>query len=374
MLRRNIHSGSTALAVTAAAALAFAALTSSPAAPASTLVFGVNTHHGADAATNAKVANVMKERNLKSSRMDLIAGDQTAFRDQVQKIRANGGRVEAVLLNSWQWDTNCKPDLASVEQDSYNQTAAFVDQVKDLVQDFEMLNEVQLRPDIKQEVPFNSAGSNAAPYQGKPCVATMTAVLRGMSRAIHDEGAKSGLPLRAILGVVGRDFGFLAHMQQQGVQWDVTGYHVYPRYEHNSLLSDRWFGAGGPLAQLAAFGKPIHINEFDCGEIYDAKYENQAGMANTEKCLRSLAKHLTDLRSQKVADVESIHIYELLDESDKPVPENRFGLMYSLVHPKVQLYLVSAFAGGGLTAAERNEITRRGLLTNSEIDSMRATP
>jgi hypothetical protein len=374
MRPQTIYRGSTAVALAAAAALALGALTSSPAAPTSALLFGVNTHQGADAATNAKVAAVMKERNLKSSRMDLFAGNQTAFRDQVERIRANGGRVEAVVMHSWQWDTSCNPNLGWVEQDSYDQTAAIVDQVKDLVEDFEMLNEVQLRPDIQREVDKNSAGTSTAPYHGKRCVATLTAVLRGMSRAIHDAGARSGRPLRAILGAVGRDFGFLAYMQQQGVAWDVTGYHIYPRYEHNSLLSDRWFGAGGPLAQLASFGKPIHINELNCGEIYDSKYENQPDTANAGKCLRSLAKHLGDLRRQRIANVESIHIYELLDEPGKPPPENRFGLMYSLARPKTHLYLVSAFAGGNLTAAERNEITSRGLMTHAEIDSMRAAP
>ena len=336
------------------------------------LIIGVNTHTGSDSTTNAKVAAVMKDRNLKSSRMDLYVGDQTTFRDQVQKVRATGGRVEAVMMTSWHWDTSCNPNLSAVEQDSYNQTATIVNQVKDLVQDFEMLNEVQLRSDIQSEVPWNSAGTSTTPYQGKPCVATITAVLRGMSRAIHDIGASSGLPLRAILGAVGKDFGFLSYMQQQGVQWDVTGYHIYPTNDYPSMLSDPWFGPGGPIAQLAKFNKPVHINEFNCGEIYDSGYENQAGMPKTETCLKALTRHMKDLRDQKIANIESIHLYELRDETNKSGPESHFGLMYDLNTPKVHLYLVSAFAGGSLTSAERNELTSRGLLTNPEIDAMQA--
>ena len=38
----------------------------------------------------------------------------------------------------------------------------------------------------------------------------------------------SGLPLRVVMGVIGRDFGLLSYLQDEGVQWDVTGFHVYP--------------------------------------------------------------------------------------------------------------------------------------------------
>jgi hypothetical protein len=335
---------------------------------------GVNIHGGGGStANNTTVANLMAQRNLQTARLDLMAGqDQTLLRDQVQKIRANGGSVEVSLQISYQWDHSCNQNLPAVEQDAYNQTVTGVNQVKDIVLDFELLNETQLRPEILKEVPFNSAGTSTAPYQNKPCVATLTAVLRGMSRAIRDVRASSGLPLRVILGEVGRDFGFLTYMQQQGVQWDVTGFHAYSRVNDASLLSDPWWGPGGPLAQLAAFGKPVHINEFGCGETYDPGYENQAGGTVTETCLKSLARHLKDMRSQTIANVESIHIYELLDQPALPVPENRFGLMYDLAHPKVHLSLVTAFAGGTLSSAERSQLTARSLLTDAQITAMQA--
>ncbi|GAB2592957.1 hypothetical protein GCM10027034_27190 [Ramlibacter solisilvae] len=340
-----------------------------PSSPArtGTLVFGVNTHQGADSATNAKVAAVMKERNLRSSRMDLWAGDLAPFRDQVQQIRANGGSVQVALQVSYQWDHSCNPNLAFVEQDAYDQAARLVNAVKDIVHDFELLNETQLRPEIRQEVPWNSVGTDPAPYAGKPCVATLAAVLRGMARAIRDVAASSGLPLRVILGTVGRDFGFLTFMQQQGVPWDVTGFHVLPRQGDASLLSDPWWGPGGPLAQLARFGKPVHLNEFNCGEVFDGVDDG-----TTQACLRSLARHLKELRSQAIVDLESIHFYELRDEPEKPAPENRFGLMVDLDRPKVLLYLAAAFAGGALSAPERAELTARNLLTDAEITAMQA--
>jgi hypothetical protein len=334
---------------------------------------GVNNHKAGTAATNDQVAAVMKQRNLKTVRLDYWSGmDQAAFHDQVNKIKANGGKAEVDLQISYQWNNSCPQDLVGTENAAYNETVTLVNQIKDVVTDIELLNEAQYRPEILSAVPINSAGTSTAPYAGKPCVNSLTSALRGMSRAIRDVRNSSGVPLRSMLGVVGKDFGFLTYMQQQGVLFDVVGYHIYPREEHASLTSDTWFGAGGPIGQLAAFNRPIHLNEFNCGEIYDGGYENQAGAADTEKCLRSLTKHLKELRDQTVANLESVHIYELLDEAGKPAPENHFGLMFNLSSPKVHLYLVTAFAGGTLTAAERYEITKRGLLTDAEITAMQS--
>jgi hypothetical protein len=82
---------------------------------------------------------------------------------------------------------------------------------------------------------------------------------------------------------------------------------------------------------------------------------------------------MKDLRSQTIANIESIHVYELLDEPTKAAPENRFGLMYNLTTPKIHLALASAFAGGYLTAQEQLAITSRGLLTDTDIAAMRQT-
>jgi hypothetical protein len=140
----------------------------------------------------------------------------------------------------------------------------------------------------------------------------------------------------------------------------VTGYHIYPHYGDASLLSDPWYGTGGPLAQLAAFGKPVHINEFNCGEIYDSDYGNQPGDAKTETCLKSLARHLKELRTQKIANIEVLHLYELFDEPAKAPPENRFGLMKATGAAKPHIFVAADLAGGALSAEERLELSRRG--------------
>ncbi len=333
---------------------------------------GLNLHTGgATLSQNTQIAALLQARNFRRIRMDYFpTRDQALPRDLISKINAYGGSVEVSLQISYQWDNTVYTDLAAVQSNAYRQTYAAVDAMKDVVHDFELLNEVQLRPEILAAVPWNSAGTSKAPYQNKPALANLAAILRGMANAIHDLASSSGLPLRVIMGVIGRDFGFLSYLQDEGVRWDVTGYHIYPSEGSASLLTDTWYGAGGPLMQLAVFGKPVTLNEFNAGETYNAGYENVQGQPLTEQGFRSCAKHMLELYSQTLCKLESVVLYELLDEPSKSAPENRFGVMFDLGAPKVSLHLATAFAGGALSPAERTALTSRGLLTTAQIDAM----
>jgi len=331
------------------------------------MLFGVNFHHN----TDTRIATIMNERNIKSARMDLTANTNVAARRaHVERIRANGGMVEVSLQTSYQWNNSCPQNFAAVEADAYNQAYAIVDKYKDIIHNYEMLNEIQLRPETRAEVPWNTAKLSTAPYENKPCYATMVSVVKGMSRAVHDLRDSSGYPLRVILGVVGRDFAFLNFMKSKGVEFDVVGYHIYPRSNHASLLSDTWFGTGGPLYQLSLFNKPVRINEFNCGDIYGNGYDNQPGSTTTLACFSAYKKHIKDILSQThIKKLEVLSLYELLDEPNKSGPESRFGLMYSFTNPKDHLYIISAFAGGNLSAAERQKVIDSGALTAAEIDA-----
>jgi hypothetical protein len=329
--------------------------------------FGVNLHIGGGSATaNQLIADIMKYRNLKNGRLD--SWDIAQTRDMITRIRANGGRAEVSAQINFHWDNSCNPNLALIESNAYNDMANMIDQLKDIVTDFEYLNEVTLRPEIQSEVPPGT-GASATAYANKPCTATLVAALRGMSRALKDIRAASGVPLRGMLGAVNRDYGFLEFALQNGVTFDIVGYHIYPRMDE-SLLTDTWYGAGGILTQLAKFNRPVHINEFNCGEIYASDYENKEGSPKTETCLKSVAKHLKELRTQTTANIETIDFYEMFDEPNKAGPEDKFGLLYDKSRAKPILYLAAAFAGGTVTSAERNEITRRGLVTDAEIDAV----
>jgi len=329
---------------------------------------GTNTHTGGGSTSaNTQFASVMANRNLRVARLDYIVNsDMTLPRDQITKINANGGSAQLVVQNSYQWDGSCSTNLSAVETSSYNQTSQMVTAMKDIVHDFEVFNEAQLFQWFTNEVPWNSAGTSTTPYQGKPCVASVMAATRGAARAIRDQGQ------RAIVGVIGKDFGWLYFLQQNNVVWDVTGYHIYPHYGDASLASDPWFGTNGPLYQLSLLGKAITINEFNCGEIYDSDYENTAGQPKTEACLSSVNKHLMEIRNWSGSQpIQSVVTYEFLDEPSKAAPENRFGLLYTITNPKIELYLVTAYAGGNLTSTEQSTITSRGLLTDAQIAAMK---
>ena len=326
-------------------------------------LIGVNIHAGGgNPLANQKLADVMAQRHLSSARMDFTPTTDVAnFRDQVQRLKARGITAEVSLQTSYQWDHSCPQALAAVEQDARDQTVVLVERIIDVVHDFELLNEVHLRQDTAAQVPPYQ-GTPAAGYAGAPCYRTLAAVLHGMSRAIVELREASGLPLKIILGTVSNDFGFLAFMEQQGVVFDVVGYHAYPRVEQALLNDDPWYGVGGALAQLAKFKRPVRINEFNCGEIYTAGYENRSDQPVTRACLAGIQKHLRSLLSQSVVELESIHAYELLDRPEQPVPENRFGLMLDLDTPKLHLALYSALAGGAVAIAERRQLNALGLM------------
>jgi hypothetical protein len=331
--------------------------------------FGVNIQ----SRTDPVISDIMKASNLKNARMNLFpSSNVTEVRAHVNRIKANGGKVEVTLQPGFYHDHSCNQDLVTLEQNAYKETSTVVNNYKDVIFDYELLNENTLRQETVAEVPFNSAKTDTTPYAGKPCYKSLTAALRGMSRAIRDVRASSGYPLRVMLGAVGRDFGFLTYMQQQGVVFDVVGYHIYPHHYHSSLLNDTWYGAGGLFTQLAAFKLPVHINEFDCGEIYVDTYDNQPNSTETYNCYQSYKKHIPVILSQKIANLESLLIYELLDEPHKSGAEARFGLMYDLSNPKNHLSILSAFAGGTLSTAEQKMITDLKILTDTEIATYKA--
>jgi hypothetical protein len=335
---------------------------------------GLNLHSGGSSTSqNTEIASILHARNFKRARMDYYWDRSTTLtRDMVSKINSFGGSVEVSMQIPYQWDNTIYTgaQLATIETKAYDQTYAAVDAIKDLVHDYELLNEITHRPETSAQVPNNSGQLESA-YAGKTAFLSIAAVCRGMANAIHAVGAASGLPLRVILGTTGRDWGFLRFMEAQGVNFDVVGWHHYPAAVHASLPSDPWFGAGGAMAQLGAFNKPVTCNEFNAAEIYTVGYENTSGQPLTERGYASNARHMLDLYSQTSCDLENVVFYELLDEPGKPAPENHFGLMKNLATPKVSLYLATALAGGALPMDERTAITSRGLLTDAQIDAMR---
>lgn len=331
---------------------------------------GVNVHHeGSDA-----LAKELSSRNLRTVRMDIAYDENiSAFRSKVQSYLKNGVKVQVSLQVQAQWQNLCQfnSNKAEAEQRAYVQAYSVVDKIKDLITDIELLNEVGNRAELDAQVHWYDNAPESS-YQNKPCFESAAAVLRGMSRAIVDIRNKSGVPIRIILGSTGRNYlGLIPFLQKRGVTFDILGYHWYPSEGEPSFVGNPYFGQGGLASQLAKFNKPIHINEFNCGEVYNSGNTNKAGNALFEACLRSVKKHIFEIYSQNIARIESIYLYEIFDEPKKAAPENRFGLMYNLNSPKTNLFLASALAGGNLSEGEKNEILSRKLLSLAEIQQLK---
>lgn len=333
---------------------------------------GVNIHEGGTStAENTAIVAILESRGITAVRMDLweFPANQTLVTDMITKLVAAGISIQGILMTDAQNDHTIYTGGALTTWEAANNASAdaIVDRYFPMgVSDYELLNEVTLRSECVAQVAFNSGQLESA-YTGQTAFISIGAALKGMADAVHAKHASC----RVILGTVGRDWGFLRYMDTLGVNYDVVGWHNYPSESTASMLSDTYYGTGGPLAQLDAFGLPITINEFHSGEIFLGGYDNTPTDTETEAGFQGLTNHLQDLYTQTVTTrLESVLIYELLDEPAKSAPENHFGLMYDLDTPKVSLYIVAAFAGGDLSTAERAEITTRSLLTDGEIDDM----
>ncbi|NMO13954.1 DUF4214 domain-containing protein [Pyxidicoccus fallax] len=359
------------------ALLALCALALLPPSAAGAFTYGVNLHppHVSTVDKARQTALVLSQRNIRSVRLDVSPFANITWLTQVvTAFKERNITVEAMLYDPTVNNYVC--GTQATEQQAYDATKNIVNQMKHLITDWEIQNERQLK------IAPGSSAMDAAPYYND-CGLREAAVNRGMSRAIRDVRASSGVPLRIILGFIGRGYGFLDFMLQQGVQFDVVGYHIYPWRNHPSLDTDPWFGTGGLFTNMARFNRPVRINEFNCAEIYAGDphtpyghlndYENQPGQPLTEDCFHGIKKHLDIIKAQTKVNLEGVTFYELLDQPElSSEAESRFGLMYDLNTPKVHLMLVSAYAGGSLTSAERSQITSRGLLTDAQINANQA--
>ncbi|QRK08289.1 DUF4214 domain-containing protein [Archangium violaceum] len=340
------------------------------------LVYGVNIHppHVSTVDKARQMALVLSQRNVRSVRLDISPNSNITWLTQVvTAFKERNVEVEAMLYDPKNNNYTC--GTQATEQQAYDATKNIVNQMKHLITVWELQNERQLK------IAPGSSAMDASPYNND-CGRREAAVNRGMARAIKDVRASSGIPLRIVLGFIGRAYGFIDFMISQGVEFDVLGYHIYPWEEQANPDTDPWFGSGGLFANMARFNRPVKINEFNCAEIYAGDpntpygdrtlYENLAGKPMTEACFRGITRHLKIILSQTKVNVESMHFYELLDQPElDSLSESRFGLMYDINTPKIHLFLVSAFAGGDLSTAERTAITSRGLLTNAQIDAYR---
>ena len=248
-----------------------------------------------------------------------------------------------------------------LEKQGFNRVYPFVKQFAYDIHDWELQNEISFRQGVKIS---SDVGSIRSDYD-TTLARQWTAVLRGMSRAVHQAAADTGQPLRAVVNFGYVDFGFITFLQAHGVVIDKLAYHYY---YGNGTSPDKIYAPDGKafdlFAEFRKFGKPVIINEFNSAEIYAPKrglpYDNATALA-------SFRRHLDFIRAQSQANIEGLEFYELYDEPWKDAAESNFGLMQDPTHAKTQMLVAALYACGLVRPGEQDTLAASGLFTRDEI-------
>lgn len=322
---------------------------------------GVNTHLGlrntvSPPSTYNRTFQVAKANGLTHMRLGAnLAYDTDSyavsdFRAIVNAAKANGVTLEVVLALPFGWGDRTdhgkypKGDAAALYAQGYNRTYNFVSQFAHDVRDWELQNEVNLLATDSSGARLFGKGMTTAEFNTS-LMNDYASLFKGMSDAIDRINAEKGTKLRRIVGTTSSMFGFIDFMLSKGVKIDILGYHYY---EPKGTDPTKYWLANGStfnlFTKMASYKRPVHVNELNCAEIYRSTFNNVNGSATMQTCADNLKVMLNTFTKQTTANIETIHIYELLDEPGKASPENRFGLMFNLDSPKQILTTVSTIA------------------------------
>jgi hypothetical protein len=149
-----------------------------------------------------------------------------------------------------------------------------------------------------------AGGVGTLDYYG-PRWAKVSAVLKGLSDGI----AEIDPHIRKAIGTAGwGHVGAFERMQQDGISWDISVWHVYGE-------DPEW-----AFRKLASYGRPIWVTEFN------NPYGSQRSDQQQADGLKHAMMRLLELRREY--NVEAAHIYELLDETYwAPSFESYMGLI-----------------------------------------------
>lgn len=317
-------------------------------------LIGYNIHRN----MSNELLAVLVNDNVKVVRLDVFYDDDATEKANVKawitKLTNLGIRVEASIQTGIQWDNTCTDAPATAYTEAYNQSYARVEDLRDTgVQYWEILNEIQLRPEINTagQVIWNSQQDSTTNYENSSCMAILEEAARGIEDAVHAVATTYGKTFYVILGEVGRDWGFLTHMANSGVQYDWISFHAYPRNADATITTDTWFGTGGVVGKLAAFGKPVTWNKFNCGETYDGTTIDTEGSTLAINCENSLIKHLTAINAQTTMDLRHLVLYEVVNVDTNGGQEKYFGLYKSNWVAKKRHAFIRSQMGGRMPAA-----------------------
>lgn len=322
----------------------------------------------------APIFQVLQARGITQYRVDTNLTDNTdsyeiqMFQNMAALAKTYGITLKPILFTAFAFgdrtDGGKYPagDSSALYMQGFFRTYTFVNLLKNDINDWEMGNEINLLVRDANGSPLWGKGWTASEFD-TPLMNDWASVLKGMSDAIDLINSESGTHLRRTLNTTSTMFGFLDFMASKSIKFEIISYHYYEYLGTNPHV---YWGGVRPnfdlFQQLASYNKPVVFNEVNAAEIYESTYENEAGQPVTEAGFKSLDATLNYLNTQTTANIEYVGIYELLDEPSKQPPESHFGLMYDINTPKVPLYLVSYFAGGALSSAERQELINRGFI------------
>jgi hypothetical protein len=269
--------------------------------PTRDLTWGVNGHPlvSYPGTTYEQQLDYLKELGMTSYRVDISSLEQADRLDRLVRLAKDRGiAVLPVITPALDLDTL---DADALYAKAHALATALVARFKDDIRVWELGNELETYAIIKacemqdNGVQYNCAwgpagGVGPLEYYG-PRWRKVSAVLKGLS-----DGTTAVDPeIRKAMGTAGwGHLGAFARMQQDGIRWDISVWHMYGS-------DPEW-----AFKTLAGFKRPIWVTEFN---------HPLGGQRSVQAQADGLIRAMTRLRQlQHAYDVEAAHVYELMDE------------------------------------------------------------
>jgi hypothetical protein len=251
-------------------------------------------------ASYAQQLDYLKDLGMTSYRVDIVSLDQAdGLARLVRLAKARGIEILPVITPALDLDKLAADELYAK---AHALATALVTRFKDHIRVWELGNEMETYAIIKpcemrdDGVQYNCAwgpagGVGPLEYYG-PRWRKVSAVLKGLS-----DGTSAVDPaIRKAMGTAGwGHLGAFARMQQDGIRWDISVWHMYGS-------DPEW-----AFKTLAGFKRPIWVTEFN---------HPGGGQRSAAAQADGLVRAMTRLRQlQRAYNVEAAHVYELMDET-----------------------------------------------------------
>jgi hypothetical protein len=268
----------------------------------SDVLWGVNGHPlvSYPGVTIERQLGLLQDLGLKSYRVDISGLDQMARLAQlVAAAKSRGIQILPVVAPALSLDKDTPEQLyAKAHALASTLVARFKDDIRvwelgNEMENYAIIRACEMREDGTQ---YNcgwgpAGGVSPLDYYG-PRWAKVSAVLKGLS-----DGTSAVDPtIRKAMGTAGwGHLGAFTRMQQDGIRWDISVWHMYGQ-------DPEW-----AFKFLAKFERPIWVTEFNHGSGgHRSALEQADGLTRAMVRMRQL---------REAYNVEAAHIYELMDES-----------------------------------------------------------